>query len=292
MKFSKYLLALLLLVPVYSACAASGDTLLLYSNSPNRQYFDLSVCDTFRAFDTLCLTSNEVHCDTGIAPTTGTKYLDYNYHLVKGYAGFKIDWDQGTSSWNFADSTNKLCFDSLVIQHKGPLPNEIVTIWFGRNTGCGTPTVFQKIGTFPSSTAWVNTSIPLTIPDSMCDGNYEMQMRINPVNGDANYTGPVANLKIGTILAVKKSSNGIVYHNRMLTSANNLRYFTPSVSGNVVLSGYSLNGALLFKKTVNVIAGTTYSTGKIISSYASSMSSQMHLVQIKGAGVNCMHKVW
>ncbi|HAJ80748.1 MAG TPA: hypothetical protein DCO75_13375 [Fibrobacteres bacterium] len=67
---------------------------------------------------------------------------------------------------------------------------------------------------------------------------------------------------------------------------NNRFYFTPSSGGNVTLTAYSLKGEMLINKNINVQAGKQYSIRQVIKDNLGMSSSQVHLVKIKGNGVN------
>jgi hypothetical protein len=128
-------------------------------------------------------------------PTTVT-YSDYR----PGYAGFKIDWDGGVTGFPVAK------FKYLAITHKGPLPNHKVTIRFGYNTICGSPTTFNEIGSFTSSTTWKEDRIK--IPDSITNipadektrrQYYEMQVLITNTDPNGSPTSAPGNLKIDNV---------------------------------------------------------------------------------------------
>jgi hypothetical protein len=118
-----------------------------------------------------------------------------------GYAGFKIDWDNGVTGFKLSR------YKHLIMAHKGPLPNHKVTIRFGYNTVCGSPTVFQTIGSFSASSTWKVDTIK--IPDfvrniSAKEANsrnyYEMQVLItNADPGDTNKSSLPGNFKVDNI---------------------------------------------------------------------------------------------
>jgi hypothetical protein len=177
------------------AQAAPGDSIwILNPDTVGRQYNSYSVCDTNRnaTGDTGCLPPSETHCDTGTTGAPDTQYIDYNYTMQNGYAGFKIDWDAGGSRYVVAG------FDSLVIYHKGPLTGETVTINFGASVTCGQPTVFTKLGTFSGSSSWTREAFSLkSLPND--SGLYEMQVLINDsINPTAS-----GNFKLGHMVFIK-----------------------------------------------------------------------------------------
>jgi hypothetical protein len=159
---------------------------ILRDDTVGRNYYDYSVCDTLRAFDSACLSDiwmdaqycnipqqfcNEAHCDTG--DEHDSTYINFDFHTnSSGYAGFKIDWDEGSSTWDCVG------FDSLILWHKGPNPGQKVTINIGSSAACGQPTIFHEIGTFEASTVWKREALALPA-DAQIAGNYEMQVLIN-----------------------------------------------------------------------------------------------------------------
>jgi hypothetical protein len=75
-----------------------------------------------------------------------------------------------------------------------------------------------------------------------------------------------------------------------LKKINNRFYFTPASGGNVTLTAYSLKGEMLMNKNINVQAGKQYSICQVIKDNLGMSSSQVHLVKIKGNGVNVSSK--
>jgi hypothetical protein len=135
----------------------------------------------------------------GFDTTYDTIIRDYR----PGYAGYKIDWDHGATGFKI----NK--YKYLVFAHKGPLPNHKVIIRFGYNTVCGSPTVFQEIGTFAASTGWkldtltISDTLFSNIPDSTLGiiNYYEMQVTINNADpADMNKSSLPGNFKVDNIM--------------------------------------------------------------------------------------------
>ena len=118
-----------------------GDTVWMYTDRMepwDLLYYDFTLCDTLRAKDSNCVYNDQKQCDTG--DVYDSSYMNFDYRFTDGYAGYKIDWDRGVTAWNFSG------YDYLGFTYKGPLPNHKVTIRFGWNSGCGSPTTFQTIG--------------------------------------------------------------------------------------------------------------------------------------------------
>ncbi|MBN1306684.1 MAG: hypothetical protein JXA18_02115 [Chitinispirillaceae bacterium] len=130
-------------------------------------------------------------------------YSDYR----PGYAGFKIDWDDGACGFTLAK------YKYLAFTYKGPLPNHKITVRFGYNSGCGSATFFQTMGTVNASATWKRDSI--RIPDSVRNipekekkdrSYYEMQVLINNVDPNDSPTSPPGNLKMDDIALVDTTS--------------------------------------------------------------------------------------
>jgi hypothetical protein len=202
----------------------SMDPMWLYKDLPDEEllYGTTIFRDTSRSYDF----NVNFPVDTGDA--YDDKYVNFPYQfttdslivrdewdtntivyrdLRPGFAGFKINWDGGITGFSLAK------FKYLAIAHKGPLSDHKVTIRFGYNTGCGTPTVFQTIGTFNSSSEWKIDS--LQIPDSVRNiskseiderSYYEMQVLINNVNSSGSSTSDKGLLKIDDIALVDTTS--------------------------------------------------------------------------------------
>jgi hypothetical protein len=196
MRWYKVLSALVFLIPFGSLYAAPGDSIPILNDDTTRTtYNTYSVCDTERnpvTGDSACLSDAQSHCDTG-SVLNGT-YINYDYTLINGYAGFKIDWDAGTSRFNTPG------FDTLVLYHKGPGAGLTVTVNFGSSAFCGMPTTFSLVGTFTTSNTWTREAFPLST-SLQGIGLYEMQVLIN---GAAGSTAS-GNLKIDNMVFIKKA---------------------------------------------------------------------------------------
>ena len=218
MKALKYLTLLLVIVSVKLSFAAD-DNLWVYSDNPNI-YGKFNIFDTSRT-----ISINPLYEDTAKSGSyNNTNYISFDYKFsadtikfydkydpttvqyatyCPGYAGFKIDWDNGITSFPVAK------YKGLVIAHKGPLSGHKVTIRFGYNSGCGTPTTFNIIGSFLSSSAWKLDTI--VIPDSVRNiadslktlrSYYEMEVLINNVDKNGSPSSAQGNLSIDDVCLI------------------------------------------------------------------------------------------
>jgi hypothetical protein len=210
-----------------------------------------------------------------------------------GYAGFKIDWDGGM----FTVPLTK--YKYLIFAHKGPLPNHKVTINYGYNTTCGSPTVFQTVGTVAASSTWKVDTIVVpesirNIKDSLKDvyNYYELQVIIN--NADPSSTqmtsGP-GNFKMDNICVAGREKAAVINRKTIgIRSSDNA--FVPTVSAPVQVSAFSLNGELLFNSSINVVAGRSYSVGSFVKKHLPMSTTGIKCIKIKGAGVDILQRVW
>ncbi|MBN1129690.1 MAG: hypothetical protein JXA71_11920 [Chitinispirillaceae bacterium] len=271
------------LPPVVAAQDVSFDPLYIYKDLPSNQllYSRISFCDTLRRRDTLCF----YETDTGSVYDSNA--ICFNYQLVNGYAGFKTDWDRGVTSFPLGEN-GQLVYKGMVLAHKGPLPGHKVTVRWGYNTGCGSPTTFQTFGEFSASAEWKVDTILLP-PDINPDGGfYEMQLLINDVSG-AQTSGPGV-LKLDDMAFIKTVA-GVKRRPGIRPALMNAHSFTPVSAGTVMLSAYALSGGLLFSMPVAVEAGKTYRIDEFVTRNVCTSVSQIHCVRIKGAGVDLMKKL-
>jgi hypothetical protein len=208
---------------------ASMDPLWLYKDLPDTEliFSSLLLFDTCRS-----MSINRIYpVDTGDAYEG--KYINFDYQFSAdtmkvidpfdsatvmysdyrpGYAGFKFDWDNGVTGFPLSR------YRYLAFHHKGPLPNHKIIVRFGYNSGCGSPTTFNTLGTVDASDVWKRDSIRipdslLNLPDSVKKrmNYYEMQVLINNADpSDTNETSVPGNLKIDNIaLADTGSGSGV-----------------------------------------------------------------------------------
>lgn len=209
---------LVLVVKMVSG-AVSLDPIWLYSDIPDEDkiYSGLQIYDTCRTQSIF-----RVIPETDPAGSYNqTEYINFEYQFntdtIKvvdrfdtsvvlysdyrpGYAGFKIDWDNGITTFPLAK------YKYLVISHMGPLEGHKVIIRFGWNSGCGSITTFNEIGSFASSATWKRDSIripdeirSITAEEQLARQYYEMQIIINNVSPDGSPTSAPGVLKIDDI---------------------------------------------------------------------------------------------
>jgi hypothetical protein len=127
----------------------------------------------------------------GKDPNTGAEIV---YHCAPrpGYAGFKLYWDNGVSTFSVDD------YDSMVLWHKGPLTgHKVKMIWAQGSAGCGTPINYQYFGEFKSSSTWKRESF--AFPSGFIKhGLLELRMLIynDETTGTTSPTSVKGNLKI------------------------------------------------------------------------------------------------
>lgn len=221
MKLYRYVVMLFILSSVSTLYAAAVDPLWLFTDRLDPfslAYGKLTIKDTCRSFE-----FNQIMpVDTGTA--YDKSYINFSYQfsadqivvvdewsptdtvyrdLRPGYAGFKLDWDDGITGYSLGS------YKYLVLAHKGPLAGHKVTINFGYNSGCGTPTFFENVGSFTASAAWKIDSI--AIPESIRNVNaaikkernyYEMQILINNVDANGSPTSEPGALLVDDIALV------------------------------------------------------------------------------------------
>jgi hypothetical protein len=293
MGLCKILGIILALACLESVVAQVPDTLwIARDTTPEVTYYQMFLSDTFpdnRGEFSMVDTGDKID----------GKYINFDYqfgHPHPGYAGFKIFWDNGQASYYVAD------YDTMILWHKGPLPGHKVKMIFAQGSaGCGTPINYECMGEYKSSATWKRESIPFpkkrnygAAPDSdfVKIGLFELRMLIynDSSTGTVSDTSPRGDLKIDDMYFLKKST---AIRNTKLTPeavAGN-GYFVPTVSGKVTLAIFSLQGELLFKEPVDVMAGRRYNVGQFARKNSNLPVKWIQCVQISGAGVNISAKV-
>jgi hypothetical protein len=294
MKVFKYLGIILVFSYMQGTAAPSTDTSWLCRNTtPEVMWIEMFLADTFpdnRGQFSMV--------DTGDA--IDGPYVNFDYQFGNphpGYAGFKFYWDNGNMMFWVDD------FDSLILWHKGPLPgHKVKMIWAQGSAGCGTPINYQTFGEYKSSTQWKRESLPFPekrgdvseFPDSpfVKNGLFELRMLIynDSTTGTTSPTSAPGNLKVDNMFFLKKSSS-VRTPEIVPKAVGNSRFFMPRVSGKVILSIYSLQGQLLFKKPVDVTAGTRYDVLKFARKKSSLSAGSIHTIHIRGAGVNIIRNI-
>jgi hypothetical protein len=227
-------------------------------------------------------------------------YVNFDYqfgHPHPGYAGFKFFWDKGNAKF-FLEA-----FDSMVLWHKGPLPNhKVKMLWAQGSAGCGTPINYQYFGEFKSSPVWKRESFSFPkkrgetaqFPDSpfVKRGLFELRMLIynDSITGAPSDTSPRGCLKIDNIFSFKKPTK-IIDRKLAPGAVGGPRSFVPTVSGQVTLAVFSLQGEQLFKEPVDVVAGRKYNVSQFARKNSNLPASMIQCVQITGSGLNITRKM-
>lgn len=283
------------------------DTEWLYKgfNSPLTQdsippdyqfYYTLGLCDT-SVGQFLCFTAADT-TDTG--NTYHGQYINFNYQFEhntsnpvdsayynNGFAGFKLFWDGGMHQWDASE------YGAFHLAHKGPLPGHKVQLVWGWSSGCGTPINYEVVGSFKSSTTWVEENIPFPAGFNKI-GIFELRFLVydDSTTTTSQTSGP-GDLKIDEIAFVNHQGAGVLRNGKTAAAAAiDKRVFVPAVSGKVTLAIYSLQGERLFKGLVDVSAGKTYSVNQFALSNSSLPASVVRCVQITGAGMNITRTLW
>jgi hypothetical protein len=310
MKFSRYLSALFVISSVGSLFASiSMDPLWIYKDLPDTE----KIFNNFQIFDTCRTTSVLPLYETSTGEKYDSNYINFDYKFSAdtmkvfdpfdpdtvtysdyrpGYAGFKIDWDGGVTGFPLAK------YRYIILAHKGPLPNHKVTIRFGYNKECGSPTKFQTIGSFAASATWKVDTV--FIPDSVRNVSaeeistrsyYEMQFLINNASStDTNKSSAQGNFKVDNIGLVDKGT-GVINRSAAPARTASKSFFIPSATGPVQISAYSLSGEQLYDATINVVAGQKYSISSFIAKNVPLLPSSMKCIKIRGAGIDLLQKV-
>jgi hypothetical protein len=124
----------------------------------------------------------------------GNDLIVSGYRHHPGYAGFKMFWDYGITSFWVED------YDSLIFWHKGPLPgHKVMMIWASGSAGCGTPIIYEYFGQFYSSSAWKRESFPFpkkrnygASPQSQFSKTGLFELRMQIYNDSAVSTSPTS----------------------------------------------------------------------------------------------------
>jgi len=296
MRLGRIFLTILTAVGLQSAVAQPDlDTLWLCRDSipdesPKQLYFRMFLSDTFPDNrDSFKVVDTGATCD-------GSSYINFDYQFKDprpGYAGFKIYWDNGFVRYNTT------AHDSMILWHKGPLPNHKVKMIWAQGGACGGPINYETFGEFKSSTNWKRESFSFPpkrgttaqYPDSAFakDGLFELRMLIYNDTGNAP-TSPKGCLKLDNICFIKKTTD---IRKAALSPevASGPSFFAPTVCGQVTLAIYSLQGEQLFKERIDVSAGKRYNVSQFARKYSNLPDAWIQCVKITGSGVNITKKV-
>jgi len=228
-------------------------------------------------------------------------YFSYDYQFTQGWSGFKMMWEARDYPWNATGYTDiqgtfhYQPYDSLVIKYIGPLQSQKVDVYFGESYDRYSPAFVDSIGTLPSnyhatysSDAWKTVALPLPPAPAEADRTQIREVRfiIHNAGDNSSLTSDVGNLSIDKVGLIWKSNTAIKATSNRQSLKSNRLFFTPLTNGAIALSVFSLNGKLLADKQVNVAAGKRYSIRQFASANANVSASQVHLVRIRGAGID------
>ena len=103
-------------------------------------------------------------------------------------------------------------------------------------------------------------------------------------------TSPRGCLKIDNIFAFKNPTK-IIDQKVAPGAIGGPRSFVPTVSGQVMLAIFSLQGEQLFKEPVDVVAGRKYNVSQFARKNSNLPATMIQCVQITGAGLNITRKM-
>lgn len=195
---------------VNPASAAPGSSIWLYPNDTIAK---------IQAIDSTSASNDTVpQADTGTLSGAGP-YFNYNYIFTQGWAGIKIQWQEGmdlTTVFSDVGITFSLSdYDSLVFFYKGPLNTHTLTAWFVSTDGCGNY-YYDSLGIFPSSSSWTWASVALSAAVKSRFAITQLNLIINNKAGTSLTSAP-GNLKIDNIYLIKANPPSPV----LVSPANN-----------------------------------------------------------------------
>jgi hypothetical protein len=232
--------------------------------------------------------------DTG-GITEGATYFDYYYKFRDYWAQLPFVWN----NWQGYDSATVNFYDTLLITYKGLLPTHQIKMNFFYatwNTLADTMATNQKRGDgvgilAASPDEWKTVIIP--IPDSVqLTSITGIVLAIENVpDGGGDSTSEVGNLKIDRISLVSPYTS--VRHSVFRRGVRQDRYhFTPATTGEVRVSVYALNGALLGTKLLRVDPSRSYSVRRLAKLLGGvTPPDGIRIVTVRGAGVNLNAKI-
>jgi hypothetical protein len=235
----------------------------------------------------------ELRDDASSTDSTIRYYFSFPYQFTKGFAECKMMWED--RDWNW-DATG---YDSLLIKYIGPLQTHKVDIFFGEAIDRYSQAFLDSIGTLTSNyhsaysdNAWRTVTMPLPpAPDGADRTNIrEVRFIIHNAAGTTSLTSAVGAFDID-IVGLVAANTGVLSVYKGKSLLNNHLFFTPSISGTVALSIFSLNGKRLADKHILVVAGKKYSIKQFSSANINVSAAQVNIASIIGAGVNIREKI-
>jgi hypothetical protein len=264
--------------------AATTANLWLY---PNAVFESVQLRDT--ASDPVIVYPN---VDTG--DTFAGEYINCDYQRVTSGSQFKIVWNYGAAFTDIlAGSIENFTFnfDSLTFYYKGILPNQTMTVFLGSSWGCGDALILDSLGTVAPSTHWTRVALPIATAFARRDGIRELRFKIRNNAGTTDTAHVFGNLKMDNIVLIG-APLGIKTPYRSFSNYHDASTMIPSKSGKIELSGYSVSGALLFSRKVDVVAGVRYNVRDVLSKHIGDYSTQVCLIKILGSGIDITRKIW
>ena len=238
--------------------------------------------------------SNTFLTDTG-GPVQGETYFNFYYKFRNWWAAIPFVF----KGWQGLDSSVVNGYTDLLITYKGLLPTHKVSLSFFYGAWGITDSMANKeergdgVGTLEATTEW--KTVVIHIPDSVqlyAIGG--INLAIGNISGvDSGQTSEIGNLRVSQISLISIDSTSsardiahksVIYQDRL--------FFTPKIKGDVKISVYSLNGAILSTKTMSVDPSKRYSVRQISKIHSGKDISQVRIVKVKGAGVDMNVKVW
>lgn len=251
--------------------------------------FDKTVIDS----DAIISCSSSTFLTDKGGPTEGDTYFNFTYKFRNWYAQIPFVF----KGWKGLDSSTIGGYKDLLITYKGILPTHKVSLSFFYGSWGVTDSMANKlgrgdgVGTLEPSDTW--KTVVIHIPDSVqlyAIGGITLGIGNGP-GVDSGKVSDVGNLKVYQISLVTPDTSSI----KRITQGHIIRqdqsFFTPKIKGELKISVYSLNGAILGSKTMTVDPSKRYSIRQSAELQSGVSLGQMRIVKIQGAGVDLIAKV-
>lgn len=271
-------------------------TRVVLRDSPDDSTIDIINSNTTITDSTivnLCINTDFI-VDSGAAATEGASYFDFYYKFRDYYAQLPFVW----KDWGGYDSVTIIPYNQLLITYKGLLPVHQVEISFfyatwGTNadTMKNVQNLGDGVGILAPSDTW--KTVVIDIPDSVnMPGITGIILTIGNIpDGGGEDTSEVGNLQVQEIALISPDI-GTIKERAVYGIRSDRFHFTPKTAGDIEVSVYSLNGALLRSATVKVDPSQMYSLHRLGKLAGGKTSEQVRIVTVRGAGVNLSEKLW
>jgi hypothetical protein len=237
---------------------------------------------------------NTFLADTG-GPVEGETYFNFYYKFRNWWAAIPFVF----KGWQGLDSNTINGYTDLLITYKGLLPTHKVSLGFFYGAWGVTDSMANKegrgdgVGTLEASNEW--KTVVIHIPDSVqLYAIAGINLGIGNIDGvEEGQTSEIGNLKVSQIAFISidsTSSARDIAHRHAIHQDRS--FFTPKTKGDIKISVYSLNGAVLCAKTMSVDPSKRYSVRQISEIHPGMNQGQVRIVKIQGAGVDMNVKVW